>query len=73
MNKRRWLDLIFSVLLFVSLSTHLYFYLEFQARTQKFMSVGKCFTARDGQEICERLRVVETMNGLESASCLYDR
>lgn len=41
MNKRRWLDLIFSALLFCSLATHFYFYLEFQERTQKFMSVGK--------------------------------
>lgn len=41
MNRRNILDLIFSSLLVVSLATHFWFYLEFQERTQKFMSVGK--------------------------------
>lgn len=73
MTKRNIIDLVFTVLLFCSLTTHFYFYYEFQERTQKFMSVGKRFTANDGQSLCERISVIEVMNGLEAASCLYDR
>lgn len=73
MNRRNLIDLLFSALLCVSLATHFYFYLEFQTQTERFMSAGKRFTAKSGQEICERLRVVEAKLFEHVDSCLYDR
>lgn len=37
----------------------------------KFMNAGARFTAKDGQELCERVRFLEQQSGRIAASCPY--
>lgn len=73
MNKRQILDLAFSALLGASISLHLFYYYKFEQKTTTFVNQGKRFTAKDGQTLCERIRVLESKNNLTPESCFFDR
>lgn len=73
MNRRQVIDLIFSGLLAVSLSIHFYNYWQFQQKTTSFVSKGARFTAKNGDELCERIRVIEAIHFDTTEPCIYER
>ena len=47
--------------------------IELQKRFEQFVNKGPRFTAKDGQELCERLKSLEASLGKIPSDCLYDK
>ena len=47
--------------------------IELQKRFEQFVNKGPRFTAQDGQELCERLKSLESSIGKIPSDCLYDK
>lgn len=46
--------------------------IELQHQLQSFVNKGPRFTAQDGQELCERVKALETSLGKPQLDCLYN-